>query len=844
MEEIQSNSQPIDVIFGDRVRRFQEFLDLSNYEKHDYKFLIRDMLIKKKVRLCVSMDEIRDFDNELWKGLLESPGEYLVSFERALYDTILSIYDPHDSSFASLDDFDLNRKFYISFKGSFGDHHLTPRTINSSFLSKMVFLEGVVTRVSLVRPKIVRSVHYAEKTNRFYARDYHDLTTSFDPISKISVYPTEDFDGNKLTMEYGYSTYRDHQKISMQEMPECAPAGQLPRSVDIILDDDLVDLTKPGDRVQVVGVYRALGIGFNNSSSFKTVIIGNSIYPLYKRSTGVAYKNKLTDIDIRNINKLSKKENIFEILSNSIAPSIYGSEYIKKSVLLLMLGGVEKNLENGAHLRGDINILLVGDPSTAKSQILRFVLNTALLAIATTGKGSTGVGLTAAVTTDKETGERKLEAGAMVLADKGIICIDEFDKMSDADRVAIHEVMEQQTVTISKAGIHTSLNSRCSVLAAANPVYGQYDVYKDPHKNIALPDSLLSRFDLLFVVIDNVNTAKDKIISSHVLKMHMYIPPGLAEGEPVKENFKTMVSVGDHLEANDEDEPIFCNFDITLVSDLKKKQSPTLSVLFLKKYIQYAKQRIKPVLTTQTSNYIVEIYSSLRNDLIDNNQRQTAPITPRTLETIIRLATAHAKARLSKTIEVNDIAVAEELLRFSLFKEVSKKLKKTKLNSIQHFDNDDGDIKPELSGINNEPSSSFIQNNTTLSSDIVNSQLNNLHISNLENSSAPQGSNFTTVDEPQTPLRNFTTNCLQSSPGSINISVERFSFFLKIMAKILQSDLFENENYSCEIEKVIESINQGLQQEELYSLQEINLSLEKMHNEEKIFIAEGKLWRI
>ncbi|KAF3892939.1 DNA helicase [Trichophyton interdigitale] len=499
--------------------------------------------------------------------------------------------------------------------------------------------------------------------------------------------------------------------ISIQEMPERAPAGQLPRGVDVILDDDLVDRAKPGDRIQLVGVYRSLGNRNTNSSSstFRTVVIANNVIHLASKSGGGIVQPTITDTDVRNINKLAKKKNIFDLLSQSLAPSIYGYDYIKRAILLMLLGGMEKNLDNGTHLRGDINILMVGDPSTAKSQLLRFVLNTAPLAIATTGRGSSGVGLTAAVTTDKETGERRLEAGAMVLGDRGVVCIDEFDKMSDVDRVAIHEVMEQQTVTIAKAGIHTSLNARCSVIAAANPIFGQYDTHKDPHKNIALPDSLLSRFDLLFVVTDDIDDKRDRLVSEHVLRMHQYRDPRQEEGAPVREQTGASLGVGlEESQDKNRTTEVYEKFNVMLHAGISQsgragKKVEVLSLPFVKKYIQYAKSRIKPVLSKGAADHIVSTYSALRNDELLGNQRKTSPMTARTLETLIRLSTAHAKARLSNRVDEKDAKAAEAILRFALFKEVvedeRRKRRKTanipESDSDSDSDNDDeGDFTP------------------------------------------------------------------------------------------------------------------------------------------------------
>ncbi len=634
------------------------------------------MLQKRERRLIVSIDDVRDHKDSLAEGLSTNPFDYQEAFNTALKNVVKTLPD------VTKEQTDDDTQYYCAFAGSLGVNACNPRTISSAHLNKMVSLEGIVTKCSLVRPKIVRSVHWNEAKGNFMAQSYRDQTSGTN-FTTGSVYPTKDPDGNELVTEYGYCTYRDHQTISIQEMPERAPAGQLPRGVDVILDDDLVDRVKPGDRIQLVGIFRSLGNrnAGHNSALFKTVVLANNIVLLSSKSGGGIAQATITDTDIRNINKIAKRKNVFDLLAQSLAPSIYGHDYIKKAILLMLLSGMEKNLENGTHLRGDINILMVGDPSTAKSQLLRFVLNTAPLAIATTGRGSSGVGLTAAVTQDKETGERRLEAGAMVLADRGVVCIDEFDKMSDVDRVAIHEVMEQQTVTIAKAGIHTSLNARCSVIAAANPIFGQYDTHKDPHKNIALPDSLLSRFDLLFIVTDDIEDKRDREVSEHVLRMHRYRQAGTEEGAPVREQAFQTLGVGIQTDADsNKPTPVYEKFDVMLHAGMtlttgrgREKKIEVLSIPFIKKYIQYAKSRVKPVLTQEASETISEIYVSLRNDDMAGNQRKTSPMTVRTLETIIRLATAHAKSRLSNRVEKKDAIAAEHILRFALFKEVDEK---------------------------------------------------------------------------------------------------------------------------------------------------------------------------
>jgi len=283
------------------------------------------------------------------------------------------------------------------------------------------------------------------------------------------VFPTKDVDTNPMTCEFGLCKYSDFQKIVLQELPEESPSGLIPRSVSVILQDDLCGKYKPGDKVFITGLYKNIGGKTMKSEGIKftSVLIATNIeYINYTSENNI----NISTEDVTHIKEEANNRNIIGNLASSIGPFIQGRDLIKKALLLMLMGGTEITMENGSHLRGDINILLCGDPGCGKSQLLRAMMNLAPNCVNTTGKGSSGVGLTAAIISDKDTGTRHVEGGAMVLADRGLLCIDEFDKLDENDRVAIHEAMEQQTVTLAKAGIHIVLNTRCSVLAASNPI--------------------------------------------------------------------------------------------------------------------------------------------------------------------------------------------------------------------------------------------------------------------------------------------------------------------------------------------------------------------------------------
>ena len=661
-------SEDLDFNIEDIEQRISRYFNTESVQSS-----IQDAIKKNLSRITIDINRMRESDPSLVKMVLKSPLKIIPLMERRI-DEIAKTFKSEKEQSNTIQT-QKEEKLHLNLQGMLGTHLVSPRGLTADLTNQYVGVQGIVTRISQVRSKLVYSVHYCEETKKGNIKEYNDqmkiqessntygqpINGNFE-IGKASGFmnnaiPTRDINHNPLTLEYGHSKFKDNQTILLQEPPERTPIGQLPRAIEVVLEGDLVDKVKPGDRIQVNGIFKTIStMSTNTNGSVKTVLIGTNVQEL----NNDVQQNEFTGEDLKRIKELAKQKDVFDVLANSIAPGIYGHQNIKKALVLQLLGGNETNLEDGTHLRGDINILMIGDPSTAKSQFLRYMLNVAPNAINTTGKGSTGVGLTAAVVVDKDIGERHLEAGAMVLGDRGIVCIDEFDKMNEVDRVAIHEVMEQQTVTIAKAGIHVSLNARCSVLAAANPIYGQYLPDVSASRNIGFPDSLLSRFDLCFVVLDEHSSELDRKISERVIDNHMYTIDATKFGD---ESEDKVIEPEIKLEENKK-------------TTMYEKKNPNsrkdnkniLTRDFLRKYIHYAKSKINPSLTKEATEYISTSWSKLREMSIeDDNKRKVIPVTVRTLESLIRLSTAFAKARLSQKVEKKDAEQAFVLLLNTIF---------------------------------------------------------------------------------------------------------------------------------------------------------------------------------
>ncbi|KAK4565751.1 minichromosome maintenance protein 5 [Recurvomyces mirabilis] len=410
------------------------------------------------------------------------------------------------------------------------------------------------------------------------------------------------------------SQFIDQQVLKLQEAPDDVPVGELPRHILVSADRYLANRVVPGSRCVVMGVF-SIYQSQKNSKGSGAVAIRNP----YLRAVGIQTDLShdmaggagmhFSEEEEQEFLEMSRRPDLYSLFASCIAPSIYGNADIKKAITCLLMGGSKKILPDGMRLRGDINVLLLGDPGTAKSQLLKFVEKVSPIAIYTSGKGSSAAGLTASVQRDTTTREFYLEGGAMVLADGGVVCIDEFDKMRDEDRVAIHEAMEQQTISIAKAGITTILNARTSVLAAANPVFGRYDDMKSPGENIDFQTTILSRFDLIFIVRDDHDRARDERIAKHVMGIHMG-GQGLAS---------------DQAEAE-------------------------ISVEKMKRYISYAKTRCAPRMSPEAAEKLSSHFVSIRRQVAraeaDANQRSSIPITVRQLESLVRITESLAKIEL------------------------------------------------------------------------------------------------------------------------------------------------------------------------------------------------------
>ncbi|KAM0679066.1 MCM DNA helicase complex subunit [Binucleata daphniae] len=450
------------------------------------------------------------------------------------------------------------------------------------------------------------------------------------------------------------TTYKDVQKVTLQEVPGTVPSGRLPRQKEIYLSYDLIDSCKPGDEIEVTGIYTNQVQGnakinmCNITSNSKFGANKNSVVIENKENASVIFvtiidaitvekKDDEVDLkfDIKEITNLAKHPQIKNIILNSIAPSIYGHSNIKRAIALAMFGGQRK--ENEGHcIRGDINVLLLGDPGTAKSQFLRYIQKTSHRAILATGQGASSVGLTASVRKDTMTKEWTLEGGALVLADKGVCLIDEFDKMNEYDRVSIHEAMEQQSISISKAGIIASLHARCSVIAAANPKRGCYNSNLSFGENVNLTDPIISRFDILCVVKDCVG-AGDKLMGEFVLESHMKISSHMKNN---KEN-----------DNEDETSSIY-----SIKTD--KKGNLCIGQEALKKYIAYARKNCFPALSEVNKEKVAQLYSELRKESMVAG---SIPITARHIESLVRMSEAFARIKLRNIVLIEDIDSAIEV---------------------------------------------------------------------------------------------------------------------------------------------------------------------------------------
>ncbi|KAH9302023.1 hypothetical protein KI387_013606, partial [Taxus chinensis] len=608
------------------AKKFRQFLDSYVNQKGgngelEYVRLINEMVAANKCSLEIDYKQFIFTHPNIAIWLADAPQSVLEVMEEVAENVVWRLHPNYKN---------IHDKIYVRITNLPVYDQI--RNIRQVHLNTMIRIGGVVTRRSGVFPQLQQVKYDCNKCGSvlgpFFQNSYSEVKVGSCPECQSK---------GPFTVNIEQTIYRNYQKLSLQESPGIVPAGRLPRYKEVILLNDLIDCARPGEEIEVTGTYtNNFDMSLNTKNGFPvfaTVVEANHVTK--KQDLFSAYK--LTDEDKAEIQNLAKDPRIGERIIKSIAPSIYGHEDIKTAIALAMFGGQEKNVKGKHRLRGDINCLLLGDPGTAKSQFLKYVEKTAQRAVYTTGKGASAVGLTAAVHKDPVTREWTLEGGALVLADRGVCLIDEFDKMNDQDRVSIHEAMEQQSISISKAGIVTSLQARCSVIAAANPIGGRYDSSKTFSQNVELTDPILSRFDILCVVKDVVDPVKDEMLARFVVDSHA--------------KSQTKGSSTDEAPAGlsqDESSPLGSATDPEILSQET-----------LRKYVTYAKLNVFPKLQDVDLEKLTHVYADLRRE---SSQGQGVPIAVRHIESMIRMSEAHARMHLRTYVAEEDVDMAIRVL--------------------------------------------------------------------------------------------------------------------------------------------------------------------------------------